>query len=270
MEFDVSTITAKGVRSLCWVDDTLVDWAEGGARYHLYGTGEGSRVRYAYKFDGAVVSPSGRYAVIYERFGTKGLVLDGGEVIREINRSFYQADVYEYPVALLTLPDGTEGLAHCPDRYCVPEIEVVESGTRLTTRSNEKPADFFHSRFCVSRDGEYLLSAGWIWHPFSQARLYRIRDVLADPFLLDKQYVNFPDDHGIETYNACFLNDGALIMACGSDADNLGNDDDAPTSSGLRRSPGSIALYDVKERSYRSVAKLTVETGPLWRSGLSM
>lgn len=33
------------------------------------------RVFYAYRFDGAVTSPSGRYAVLYERLGTNGLVL---------------------------------------------------------------------------------------------------------------------------------------------------------------------------------------------------
>jgi hypothetical protein len=47
-------------------------------------------VRYGYRFDAATASPDGRFAVIYERLGTKGLLLDDGQIVRELDRSFYQ------------------------------------------------------------------------------------------------------------------------------------------------------------------------------------
>ncbi len=119
------------VKSLCWQGDRLIDWAGGGIAYDLEGKVYGSIVRYAYRFDAAVVSPSGEYAVIYERLGTKGLVLKQGKPIREINRSFYHADAYEYPIVLFKLPDGREVIAHCPDHYNQLEIEELENGKRL-------------------------------------------------------------------------------------------------------------------------------------------
>lgn len=88
-------LPAKGVRSLSWQGDTLVDWVSGGNLHSLDGTSRRSYVNWAYGFDRAVTSPDGRFAVIYETLGTKGLVLKDGEFVREINRSFYHASAYE-------------------------------------------------------------------------------------------------------------------------------------------------------------------------------
>jgi hypothetical protein len=149
------------------------------------GTSSGPEFIYAYPFDHAVSSASGEYAVLYQRLGTKGVILKDGEVVREINRSFYHAYVYEYPVALFTLPDGREVIAHCPDRYNVIEIEEVESGKRLTARSGDSD-DFFHSRLQVSSDSRYLLSAGWVWHPWDTFQLFDIVQALEAPESLDR------------------------------------------------------------------------------------
>jgi hypothetical protein len=76
MAEDIRTvIPVERVRSLCWDRDELVDWVDGGKRFHLNGSIEDSCVRYGYRFDAACVSPSGSYAVIYERLGTKALLL---------------------------------------------------------------------------------------------------------------------------------------------------------------------------------------------------
>src|SRR5262245_22226881 len=91
------------VRSLCWHGDELIDLTSGGNRYHLDGTITESRVYWGYKFDNAVISPNWRYAVIYETLGTKAVILKEGNILREVNRSYYFADVYEYPVTLLRL-----------------------------------------------------------------------------------------------------------------------------------------------------------------------
>jgi hypothetical protein len=138
------------IKSLSWCGDELVDIAGGYARYRLDGTVESNRVNYAFSFDQAVTSRDGKYAIIYENLGTKGVVLREGKVIREINRSFYQADVYEYPVVIFKLPDGREAIAHCPDEYNKIEIEDIETGQRLTRREGET-IDFFHSRLQISR-----------------------------------------------------------------------------------------------------------------------
>src|SRR4030095_5144376 len=170
--------------ALCCHGDELVDWA-GIIRYQLDGTSSGPKVNYAYRFDRAVSSGSGEYVVLYEQLGTKGLILKRGKVVREINRSFYHAHVYEYPVALFTLPDGREVIAHCPDHYNVIETEEVESGNRLTSRTGEA-ADFFHSRLLVSSDSRYLLSAGWVWHPWDTIQLFDIPQALEAPANLDR------------------------------------------------------------------------------------
>jgi hypothetical protein len=144
-DFSEVAIAAQRVQSLAWQEDHLIDWAGRHVIFHSNGTSERVYTSYGRCFDSAAVSPSGECAVIYERLGTKGLIIRNGQLLREINRSYYCSDVYEYPVALFALPDGREVIAHCPDEYCKIEIEELISGKRLTQRAN-KPQDFFHSR----------------------------------------------------------------------------------------------------------------------------
>jgi hypothetical protein len=200
------------VRALCWHGDELIDCA-GIIRYQLDGTSSGPTVNYAYRFDQAVSSPSGEYVVLHEQLGTKGLILKGGKVVREINRSFYCAHVYEYPVALLTLPDGRDVIAHCPDHYNVIEIEEVESGTRLTSRTGEA-ADFFHSRLQVSSDSRYLLSAGWVWHPWNTIQLYDIAQALQSPESLDQNWKGDLSNANVgEIHTAAFNGPDVIVFA---------------------------------------------------------
>ncbi|MET0791687.1 MAG: hypothetical protein ABW061_09225, partial [Polyangiaceae bacterium] len=153
-------------RSLAWDGDVLVDWVAGGTRYHLDGTIIRAGISWAYEFDAATALSNSPWAVIYERLGTKALLLKHGTLVRELNRSFYHAQVYAYPVSLLLAPGGRVVVAHCPDEYNRIEIEDANTGERLTASSKRKPEDFFHSRLQPSPDGKWLLSAGWVWHPF--------------------------------------------------------------------------------------------------------
>src|SRR5690348_7263873 len=85
---------AKDVKTLCWMGDRLADFM-GGTIYGLDGSTERVGYHYSYRFDAAVASPSGRWVVLYERLGTKGILLGPDRrVVRELNRSFYQAHVY--------------------------------------------------------------------------------------------------------------------------------------------------------------------------------
>jgi hypothetical protein len=84
--------------------------------FHLDGAVEKAKVRWAFPFDAAQSTPDGRIAVIYQRRGTKGLVLRGERVLRELNRSFYHADAYEYPIChrATTSPDSKDTTFGCP------------------------------------------------------------------------------------------------------------------------------------------------------------
>lgn len=206
--------TLSPPKSLCWSGEELVDWAAGGLRHHLDGRTSESHIRYSYRFDAAVMSPDGRYAVLYERLGTKGLLLREGEVVRELNRSFYHADVYEYPVALCTLPSGRTLLAHCPEDYCRLELEDAETGERLTRRDSD-PADIFHSRLQFSRDGRWLLSAGWIWHPVDAACVFDVSRALEQPASLDRPGdLNLLGEDFVECQAAAFGARDTVLLGC--------------------------------------------------------
>ena len=125
---DRRTIAASGVRSLTWRDDKLVDWVSGKVEYEFDGTRLGPNVIYPYRFDAAIVSPSGSFVALYERLGTKAIILGPGELLREINRSYYHAHVYEYPICFIPLGDGREALVHCPEEYCHLQIEDPATG----------------------------------------------------------------------------------------------------------------------------------------------
>ena len=158
--FTHTKIEAPNVRSLCWQVDRLIDWVGGAAVYALDGSSQRAKVNYAYRFNAATMSPSGNFAAIYERCGTKGLVLKSGQVVREINRSFYHANAYQYPIAFFKLPSGREVLAHCPEHYNRLELEDAETGELLTKSDKRQPKDYFHSRLAVSQGSKWLMSAG--------------------------------------------------------------------------------------------------------------
>ena len=194
---------------MCWQGDELVDWVSGGRVLQLDGRMQDPHVRFGYRFDSAQVSASGRFAVIYERLGTKALLLKDGRVIRELNRSYYQADMYEYPIAFIQKPDGEELIAHCPRDYCRIDIEVAESGECLTDTAARQPVDIFHSRLAGSPGGTYLLSAGWVWHPLDVAGLWRLDAVLADPTQLDRPAIDVATHD--EVSSIAFIDESLLV-----------------------------------------------------------
>lgn len=233
-------IPAAGVRSLRWDGETLVDDADGGARFDLDGTAHGRRIAEYFRFDRALVSPTGRFTVLLERYGTKAVLFEGGRVLRELDRSYYLANVYEYPLTFLLLPDGTEAIAHCPREYCRIDIEVAATGQRLTDRADRKPIDLFHSRLAMSPGGKWLASAGWFWHPSDIANVWSIDEALADPRVLD--HVGIPLGIDREVESLLLLDDARLLLACGArDAH-----EEPPTSSlRLLELPGARSLADV-------------------------
>jgi hypothetical protein len=239
------TIPAKNVISLCWVGDDLVDAVAGGKVYHLDGSARETRVYWTYRFD-AGAALDGRL-VFWERFGTKGAVALEGRIVREINRSFYCADKYEYPLTLFHLPNGHAAIAHCPDGYNRIEIDDLATGERLTRSEDRNPDDFFHSRLAVSPGGRYLLSGGWIWHPACDVLVFDLHEALQDARALDAGEGIAGIEREID--DAVWLDERRLVLALSNDW----YDEPEDKSFGL-------ALYDVVDK--RRVTSIRLDTAP--------
>jgi hypothetical protein len=203
-------IEVPDVQSLLWEGDTLVDWVSGGKRIGLDGMVQPSGVHYGYRFDSAIASRSGRFVIVFEKLGTKALLLDRGNLLRELDRSYYFADTYEFPVAFTVLPDGREAIVRCPREYCRIDIEVADTGECLTNHLARKPEDMFHSRLAASPQAKWLTSAGWIWHPFNTAVLWSLEAVLRDPTVLDGTGIPLALDNEVESL--AFLDEEHLAI----------------------------------------------------------
>jgi hypothetical protein len=252
------------VRSLVWEQGGLIDWVSGGRFFNLNGEISEPTVRYGYPFDAAASSPSGEYAVIYTRLGTKGLVLRRGKVIREINRSFYHADVYDFPIVLFRTKSGREAIAHCPEEYNRIEFDDLESGVRLTVQEERKPSDFFHSRLSVSQDGSYLLSAGWIWHPVDAVKVFNIETALSQPEHLDGAGVELGSPMSETGASASFVDKERVVVTLNAD-DDPDADPDSPPDLSPRKI--EIRVYDLVTRATPLVRYPTEQVGNMMDVG---
>lgn len=235
---------AAGARSLAWVAGDLYNIAAGWRRFPLDGSKPESRYSgYGSGFDAATVSPRADVVALVCSTGTKGLLLrtDGG-VLRELNRSYYHAEAYRYPLALFTLPDGRTGVVHCPARYNRLEIEDAITGQSLTVSDEREPADLFHSRLAVSGSGRYLLSAGWFWHPWDCLMVYDLARALVSPDVLDSR--GDVDHRGLaraQVSSACFIGDDITVSTSAESAD--------PQEPG-DLAPGTLARWSTAERRF--------------------
>lgn len=247
MKFTQQRLSTKAdVGTLNWWGGGLIDLAEGGRHYLLDGSVIPSALHWGGPpFDLAVISANGLHAALCQRLGTKGLLLSlsGGRprILRELNRSYYHSDVYEYPVAFATAPDGREKLIHCPEAYCRLEIEDVISGARLKPpHDNERePGDFFHSRLAVSPSRNRFLSAGWVWHPIDVLGVYDFHKGCADPSSLDKAEGPVLKDWG-DVSSAAFIDDDHVVISENSPAVVWGQGSDRDTTCHI----GVVSLKD--------------------------
>jgi len=246
------------VASLNWRGDVLIDWAGGNRVIGLNGEDSGSKFITSFGFDAAVQSPSGRYSVLYERLGTKAVVFERANHVREFNRSYYFANSYEYPIALFTHPDGRDLIAHCPDEYNRIEIEELATGKRLTGNVERKPDDFFHSRLAVSPDQRRLLSTGWIWHPLNSAALWSIDSALVDPRTLDVSKA--PDGGaGVEINDATFVDSDRVLLSSNLGAEDFAYDRVSPFRT------GHVGIFDLRRDAFELVTGLSERVGSmLW------
>lgn len=209
------TIKTNFLQTIDWVDGKIVDWVSAGQQYSLDGQQKQlAKYHYAFGFDGSITSQDGQYAFIYKRLGTKGILLKNGEIIREINRTYYQAEVYEFPAAFITFDNKTY-LAHCPISYCQLDFENVETGEIVTNMQNRKPSDIFQSRLSISPDNKYLMVCGWAWHPVDTVELFNLAECFKNPFLLDNSSLS--PDFGTHINSASFIDNERILIAASDD-----------------------------------------------------
>lgn len=247
------TINAGSLKTISWLNENIIDWARGGQQYNM----DGQQVKrcqsyYAHSFDGAITSADGQYAFIYKKLGTKGLLLKNGDLLREINRSYYFAETYEYPVAFTTV-NGVTYLIHCPSEYCRLDFENVETGEIITDVPDRDPSDFFHSRLEVSPSGRFLMSKGWHWHPLDDVYIFDIEECVNDPLLLDKPKLHY--DSPTEICTASFINDSKVLI--GSSVEVIDNEDESFP-------PRHIAVWDIETDKISAPVKVNAEFGNLF------
>jgi hypothetical protein len=203
--------------SLNWKEDRLVDWVGGGSEYHLDGSFVPAKASYPNNFNAAIQSPDGNYVALYERLGTKGLLLKNGQVLKELKRASYSADSYEYPIAFLQLPDNTWSIVHCPHEYNILEIDAVEGNAKIVSKENRTPVDCFYSRLRVNPSNTLMLHAGWVWHPYNVVELFDVGSVLANPHLLDNNENRYDIPIKAEVASAEFLDDDLIVVSTTED-----------------------------------------------------
>jgi hypothetical protein len=233
----------KRVRSLVWAGDRLIDVVGGGAALGLDGSVTPSSGGWAYEFDRALATDDGQTVVLYTALGTKGLVIRGGRLLREINRSYYHADTYEFPVTTGRMHDGTEVLIHCPDGYNQLAVESLADGWRLAAATAEA-ADYFQSRLRLSPDGRHLLSAGWIWQPFDVVALYDLMQALQDPTVLDQGHARHEPVVHADVQSACWLTSDQIVVATTPE------DDPPEKSDPAALGPGELGVWSIAQRQW--------------------
>lgn len=219
--FNCLSLPFSDIGFLTWDGDRLIDW-EKLAIYGLDGSKSNLGVRYGYRFDNALRSNDGRYVIVYETFGTKGIIIADGQFLREINRSYYCADSYEFPLEIFTLSDGRTALAHCPNDHNRIEIELIDTGESLTPHEAREATDIFHAGLAVDPSGAWLMSAGWIWHPYYEVRFFSVAEALDDPRALDQS--GFGVDHSAEIGSAAFLGPDLAVLASDPDEEPFDSD----------------------------------------------
>jgi hypothetical protein len=251
-----TTINTNGTLTICWFNNAIVDIVCGGKIYYLDGKIE-EKLKYHFgaTFDSSIISDNGVYAFIYKKTGTKGLLLKNGEIVREINRSYYLAEDYEYPAVFLTLNNGETYLIHCPEKYCRIDFENVETGEIVTNIPDREPSDFFHSRFEISSNNKFLLSKGWVWHPLSIITVFDIEECFKNPLLLDNPE-NSPNV-GTEINTACFVSENEILI--GSSEEEPYNDELAEVLP-----QNSIAIWNVETKEISKPTRLNFEFGNLF------
>ena len=255
----------KLARSLSWFGDSLIDWCYGMKRWDADGAFERSRFTSAYAFDMAVPSPCGEFVCVASANQTKGVIRRQKDFrrSREINRSYYFAGSYSYPVVFATLEDGRTVIIHCPEEYNRLEMEDPESGERIgysedATRTKDDLADVFHSRLSISPSGKWLMSNGWYWHPFETVELFSVEAAARDIRHFNRAETQAPQPS--IAADARFLADDRIMIRyaegwCDVDGNEISSKENGSTN--------TIAIWKIGSKSFDSVSHFQQPMGVL-------
>jgi len=169
----LTDISWLGAATLMWDGEEILDITTG-QRGNFDGSVTQRTQNMTYRFDRALGLRSHgiRWAVAYTNRNTKALLFKNGKIHRELNRSFYCAEAYDYPITIGKVAGDRVVLAHCPNEFDSLEIEDAETGEVLDSLKCKEME--FHSRLSFSLDGRYLIDAGWFWHPWCGAVVLEI------------------------------------------------------------------------------------------------
>ncbi|MEJ2901505.1 hypothetical protein WAE58_03675 [Pedobacter panaciterrae] len=249
------TFKTNYLKTIDWLNGDIVDWVSAGQLYSSDGQQRQiAKYHYAFGFDASITSQNGQYAFIYKRLGTKGILLKDGEIIREINRTHYNAETYEFPAAFVTVDNETY-LVHCPIDYCRLDFENVETGEVVSNIPGRNPSDIFHSRLSISPDNKYLMVCGWAWHPVDTVELFEIEECLKNPQLLDKSFL-YPN-FGTEINSASFIDNDRILIAS---TDEEPFDDEVPPLLPQKH----LAIWNFIKNEITSPIKVNGEFGNLF------
>ncbi len=162
-----------GVATLLWDGDEVCDITSG-QRGNLAGSVTPKEMNMTYRFDRAVGvrTHDAHWAAAYTNRGTKAVLMKNGSVHRELNRSFYCAESYDYPIVIGADPNGRAIVIHCPNKFDLLEMEDAETGRVLDSLTSKEME--FHSCLSLSPDGRFLADAGWFWHPWCGAVVFEL------------------------------------------------------------------------------------------------
>ena len=181
--------------------------------------------------------------------------MKNGSVHRELNRSYYCAKAYDYPITIGTVAGDRVVVIHCPNSFNLLEIEDAETGAVLDSLESRDME--FHSRLSLSQNGQYLIDAGWFWHPWCGAAVFEIvqsedasvQFARATPF-------SIPFSAQDEIDSIAFRGNSHLVVSSVSDY------------SGEEPRPGSLlprqlGVWSLAEQKWESAVDLSEPTGML-------
>ena len=236
--------------TLMWEGDDVVS-VTSGQRATFEGIVTSAQRNLTYRFNRAIGLQSGgnNWAIAYTNRDTKGSLLKNGSIHRELNRSFYCADDYDYPVAIGQASGGRVVVLHCPNKFDLLEIEDAETGVTLDSLKSKDME--FHSRLDLSPDGRLLIDAGWFWHPWCGAAVFEITPT-------DDGTIRFAKDVVFSAQNEidgiAFRGNSHLIVS--SVSDYFG---EKPQPGSLN--PKQLGVWSLNERRWESQVDLSEPTG---------
>ena len=249
-EFREQEIAWPSATTFVWDQDELVDVTTS-ERRKLDGSRSQPTSIIGYEFDRAI---SLRHAgvfwtVAYTNRATKAVLLKNGQVHRELNRSFYCADDYDYPITIAANHADRVVVTHCPQHFDLLEVEDAESGETLLKIKSKLME--FHSRLAMSADGRYLLDAGWFWHPWCGACVFDLNHA-SDSSSANLESAPFSSTNEIDS--AAFLGNTHLVVSS------------APEDSGGTPHPNDLlpkqlGVWSLADRRWESKVDLSEPTG---------